>query len=89
MIVNQDAALRRTVLLNSTRGNQLYAEEGDPMTRYTYLFMLNKSTEVLGQYLNSDFALLRFTTDIEVSQRNSPQSKMSRALLEPRNANKS
>jgi len=88
VIVNSDAALRRTVLLNSTRGNQLYSEEGDPATLVTYLFMVNKSTEYLGQFLNSDFALLRLTTDIGVSNRNSPQSKMSRALLEPCNANK-
>ena len=89
VIVNTDPALCRTVLLNSTRGNQLYSNYDDPATTVTYLFMVNRSTEHLGQFLDSDFALLRQTTEIVgVSNRNSPQSKMSRALLEPCNANK-
>mmetsp|Transcript_19568 Transcript_19568/g.26448 ORF Transcript_19568/g.26448 Transcript_19568/m.26448 type:complete len:123 (+) Transcript_19568:1100-1468(+) len=94
VIVNVDEAIRRTVLLNSTRGNALFkdgAEEASdlPHTKVTYLLMINRSTELIGQYLGSDFAILRLTTDLEVSKRNSPQSKAMRALLEPRNAHKS
>ena len=95
VIMNVDESIRRTVLLNSTRGNTLFrsanSDEGEdkPQTKVTYLFLINRSTEVIGQYLNSDFAILRLTTDFEVSKRNSPQSKVMRALLEPRNANKS
>ena len=96
VIVNADEALRRTVLLNATRGNSLFTDEteidrtnNEPLTKITYLFLVNRSTELIGQYLQNDFVMLRLTTEIEVSNRNSPQSKISRALLEPRNANKS
>lgn len=95
VIMNVDESIRRTVLLNSTRGNTLFREansdagEDKPQTKVTYLFLINRSTEVIGQYLNCDFAILRLTSDFEVSKRNSPQSKVMRALLEPRNANKS
>ena len=51
--------------------------------------MVNRSTELIGQFLNSDFALLKLTSEVELSNRNSPQSKVARALLEPRNAQKS
>jgi len=88
-----DETIRRTVLLNVTRGNALFAldqcDAGRPSTKVTYLFMVNRSTELLGPYLRSDFALLRLTTEFEVSTRNSPQSKVVRAMLEPRNAHKS
>ena len=81
-----DEALRRTVLLNATRGNQLFNEdaaENDTdidltTTKCTYLFMVNRSTEFIGQYLKSDFAILRLSTDIENSNRNSPQSQTAR-----------
>ena len=80
MIVNADEAIRRTVLLNATRGNSLFKvnpeaedETNEPtMTKITYLFMINRSTELLGQYLRSDFVILRLTSDFEVSKRNSP-----------------
>lgn len=97
IIVNSDESLRRTVLLNVTRGNSLFTEENNcelditndsPTTKITYLFMVNRSTEHIGQYMKSDFALLRLTTEVEVSSRNSPQSKISRAMLEPRNTYK-
>ena len=91
VIVNGDEALRRTVLLNATRGNSLFPDENEtekasnlPQSKITYLFMVNRSTELIGQFLKSDFALLKFSTEIEVSNRNSPESKISRALLEPR-----
>ena len=59
VIVNTDEALRRTVLLNLTRGNSLFADDqemdqtndDEPMTRSTVLFLVNRSTELIGQYL--------------------------------------
>ena len=80
MIVNPDEDIRRTVLLNATRGNSLFkpamvevedAEEAQS-TKITYLFMINRSTELIGQYMRSDFAILKLTSDFEVSKRNSP-----------------
>lgn len=95
MIVNPDEAIRRTVLLNATRGNSLFKtnpeddEAEATSTKVTYLFMINRSTELVGQFLQSDFAILKLTSDFEVSKRNSPQSKVMRAMLEPKNASKS
>lgn len=48
ILVNDDAAMRRTVLLNQTRGNQLYGSESQSATTVTYLFMVNRSTEHIG-----------------------------------------
>ena len=57
VIVNPDEAIRRTVLLNATRGNTLFKQpaiealdEDDkaPTTKVTYLFMINRSTELIG-----------------------------------------
>ena len=96
IIVNSDESLRRTVLLNMTRGNSLFPDESTelditsdiPKVKMTYLFMINRSTELIGQFIKSDFVLLKHTTEIEMSNRNSPQSKISRAMLQPGNAYK-
>ena len=56
IIVNSDESLRRTVLLNMTRGNSLFPDESTelditsdiPKVKMTYLFMINRSTELIG-----------------------------------------
>ena len=67
---------RRTILKNTSRSNQLYHELGE--TKQSYLFLINRSTEFLGQYLEHDFVLLSFITDVVVND--SPQTKMERVV---------
>lgn len=53
VLVNSDEKLRRTVLLNGTRGNSIFPQyqtqdKALPVTQTTYLFMVNRSTELIG-----------------------------------------
>ena len=55
VLVNADETIRRTVMMNATRGNSLFDEAsaaGNPeqgsCTKITYLFMVNRSTEHIG-----------------------------------------
>lgn len=61
---------RRTICLNSTRGNQVNCGfQFDSSTHNTFLFLVNKSTEIIGGLLEDgvDYALLKlqvpFTAD--------------------------
>ena len=60
-LVEKNESSRRTILKNTSRSNQLYHELSD--TKQSYLFLINRSTEFLGQHLDHDFQLLSFITD--------------------------
>ena len=75
-IMEKNELSRRTILKNTSRSNQLYHELGE--TKQSYLFLINRSTEFLGQYLEHDFVLLSFITDVEGGD--SPQTKIERMV---------
>ena len=52
-LMEKNASSRRTILKNTSRSNQLYHELGE--TKQSYLFLINRSTEFLGQHLEHDF----------------------------------
>ena len=76
-MVEKNESSRRTILKNTSRANQLYHELGD--TKQSFLFLINRSTEFLGQHLDHDFVLLSFITDAPSGD--SPETKIEKIVL--------
>ncbi len=54
-LVEKNESSRMTICKNTSRSNQLYHELGD--SKQSYLFLINRATEFLGQHLDHDFVL--------------------------------
>ena len=60
-LMEKNESSRRTILKNTSRANQLYHELGE--SKQSFLFLINRSTEFLGQHIDTDFVLLSFIID--------------------------
>ena len=72
-LMEKNESSRRTILKNTSRANQLYHELGS--SKQSLLFLINRSTEFLGQHLDTDFVLLSFIIDAPEVEMLEPKSE--------------
>lgn len=80
---SEDKVFARTVCLNETKGNAIFRIESDYRV---LLFLICRETEVLGQYLDSDFAVLFFKILIDSENKSTEDSSMDEGLTNPRSS---
>ena len=59
---------RKTIMMNTTRANQIFGQDGQSPDRQSCMFLLNKSTERLGVHLDCDFILIMANIKVDALQ---------------------
>ena len=78
---NQDPSMRRTIGMNQTRGGYMPRSENSSYNVRTILFLINRSTEFMGGYLDSDFTIIKFDIQLKTEDRESKSEDEDMALI--------